>query len=125
MTTTSDSVQEVFWAEARLPSGRTVLVRTTDNVLHQPDEDVGVVRDVGFRSIDFRIITSTLQEVGHLISHAIRPLAPREAEVELGLGLNATTGQLLVLFGAAAAEASVKVNLRWQFGPEANNDETA
>lgn len=116
---------EGLWVESRLPSGRTVMLRTVDRVTPPADEDEGVVQDVRFRSIDFKALTATLQEIGDLISSAVRPLAPREAEVELGLGLSASTGQLLVFFGEAAAEASIKVNLRWQFGSGEDHDQKA
>lgn len=111
------------WVETRLPSGRTVLIRGFGP--SSWSDDAGEVTDVKFRTVDFKALTSTLHELGDLISNAVRPLAPREVEVELGLGVNASTGQVLLVFGEASAEASIKVNLRWEFGAEQGNAEQA
>jgi hypothetical protein len=116
---------EGSWVEARLPSGRSVMLRSIDEVDAPGNEDEGAIQDVRFRSVDFKVLTSTLHEIGDLIKSAVRPLAPREAEVELALGLSASTGQLLLLFGDASAEASIKVNLRWEFGTDKDHDEKA
>jgi hypothetical protein len=112
---------ENSWIEARLPSGRTVLLRGIGQGTGPGDEDAGVVQDVRFRSVDFKALTATLHEIGELISNAVRPLAPKDAEVEIGLGLSVSTGQLLLLFGDASADASINVKLHWEFGTVNDN----
>jgi hypothetical protein len=102
------------WVEVRLPSGRSVMLRSAASQASASD-DAGVIEDVRFRAFDFTTLTGTLHEIGDLISNAVRPLAPREVEVELGLSLDASTGAVFLSFGKASAEASVKVNLRWDF----------
>ena len=119
------SISTADWIEARLPSGRTIVLRGVDHMKSPADEDEGTVQDVRFRGFEFSTLTATLREIGDLVRNAVLPLAPDEAEVELGLGLSASTGHLLVLFGEAAAEASMKVNLRWHFGAEAELDKKA
>lgn len=103
--------------EVRLPSGRRITLRGTDVRAAGDDEDMGQVEDV-MAGPDFRLVTSTLQEVGTLLKEGLIPLRPTEAEVEIGVGLSAKTGRVLVLFGEAAAEASVKVTLKWTFDDE-------
>ena len=125
MTTTGEDVPDGSWVESRLPSGRTVMLRTVDELTTSIDEDAETVQDVRFRSIDFKALTGTLHEIGDLISSAVRPLTPREAEVEFGLGFSASTGQVLLIFGEAAAQASIKIKLRWDFGAGENHDEKA
>jgi hypothetical protein len=109
----SDASTTTEWIEVRLPSGRNVLLRAVND--GGGDDDVGQVQDVRFSGLNFEALTATLHEVGTLINGALQTLTPAEAEVELGLGINARTGQLLVLFGKAAADASMKVTLRWHF----------
>jgi hypothetical protein len=116
---------EQSWIEARLPSGRTILLRGIGQATEPNDEDAGVVQDVRFRSVDFKALTATLHEIGDLISNAVRPLAPKDAEVEIGLGLSASTGQLLLLFGDASADASINVKLHWEFGAGKGNDKNS
>jgi hypothetical protein len=91
-----------------------------------PDEDsAGEVEDVRFRTLDFRALTATLHEVGGLVKNALQTLTPAEAEVELGLGFSAKTGQLLVLFGEAATQASLKVTLKWRFDQRSDDADEA
>ena len=116
---------EDSWIEARLPSGRTVLLRGIGEANEPKDEDTGVVKDVRFRSIEFKALTATLHEIGELISNAVRPLTPKDVEVEIGLGLSASTGQLLLLFGDASADASINVKLHWEFGADHGDDKNS
>lgn len=125
MPTDGAAEPEDSWIEARLPSGRIVLLRGIGQTAEVKDEDVGVVQDVRFRSIDFKALTATLYEIGELVSNAVRPLAPKDAEVEIGLGLSASTGQLLLLFGDASADASINVKLHWEFGADKGNDKNS
>ena len=127
MTAYRQPALDASWCQVRLPSGRLILLRSIDDA--EPsgvvDEDEGVVEDVRFRTFEFRGIAATLQEVGDLIGTAIRPLAPHEATVELGLGLSAKTGQLIALFGEAAANASITVTLHWLFRGKAEHGDEA
>ncbi len=110
--------------EARLPSGRNVLVRGVDGG-NAHDDDAGQLRDVRFRGVDFEALTATLHEVGALVKGTLQALTPTEAVVEIGLGISAKTGQLLVLFGEAAADASMKIVLTWRFDPRGDGDDEA
>ncbi|MCO1594233.1 hypothetical protein M8C17_03565 [Micromonospora sp. RHAY321] len=120
-----DELVEKSWVEVRLPSGRTVMLRSLDEAPAAVGEDTGTVQDVRFRAFDFRRLTATLQEVGDLVKGAIETLTPTEAEVELGLGFSAKSGQILVLFGDAAVDASMKVTLKWSFDQRSDSDDEA
>jgi hypothetical protein len=99
----------------RLPSGRTILLRSLEDVADD-DDMAGRVLDVGFRDLRLASITDTLREVGTVIKSAIEPLLPDSATVEIGLGVSGKTGQIVALFGEAAAEASIQITLNWSFG---------
>ena len=118
MTLKRESDDDASWCQVRLPSGRQILLRSIDTNRQAPalDSDEGTVEDVRFRSFDFVAITTILLEVGDIVRSAVRPLAPYHASVELGLGLSARTGEVVALFGTAAADASLKVTLDWKFG---------
>ncbi len=121
----SDSAVDQSWLEVHLPSGRTVLMHGVDGAAPANDDDAETVQDVRFRGFDFSTLTATLHEVSTLVKEAVRKAAPAEAEVELGLGLSAKTGQVLVLFGETAANASMKVTLKWRFDQRSNGADEA
>ena len=102
--------------DVTLPSGRLITLRGMgDGVNAVVDDDRGEVEDVKFRVPDFTRLVSTLQEVCELLKATVRPLAPEEVVLEIGVGLNAKTGKVFVLFGEASSEASLKVTIKWSF----------
>ena len=112
--------------EAQLPSKRWVVLQGFDLDETVPgDPDRGTIEDVGARVVDFAAVAGILQEVGQLLKDVLRPLRPSEVAVDIGLSVSVKTGRVLVLFGEAAAEATVKVTLKWDLANEPADDSEA
>jgi ornithine--oxo-acid transaminase len=84
----------------------------------------------GRRYLDMLSAYSALNQ-GHAHPRIVQALIDQDEGIvvpilqKLGVSVNAKTGRLLVVFGEAAAKASVKVTLRWRFDDRAEHGDEA
>jgi len=65
-------------------------------------------------TVDFAIISKTIQNVAKEVHDALDKVAPDSTEVEFGLDLSGSTGALTTLLVKGDAKASLKIKMRWE-----------
>ncbi|MCZ4119810.1 CU044_2847 family protein [Streptomyces sp. H39-S7] len=105
-----------------LPSGREILLPVegsshTHNGGSSPDSagaTEGTYDDVSFQ-VDFSDLVDTAGEIGESLRLAMERIRPRRARVELSVGVDAPSGQIVAFFSDTGASGALKLTLEWEY----------
>lgn len=104
----------------RLPSGKEVMLSPI-GAAQDYSQDSSPYKDVSFR-VSFQDIVDVTTEIGSMLRNAVERIAPSKATVELGVGIDAKTGQIVAFFVDGGMNGSLRIVLEWSKPPKDHHD---